>query len=227
MAGIGYTVSWLAGLALPVPNLAVNAPAAEVMARYGGHLGLVQAQFALTEGLPALGLVVVAVALALMARRPRSGSGAGAQAGAGAAPVWTGRARVIAAAGTIAALISVTQYALGVMLAGWALPDHASGRISWLYEAINRLDGVKMLTLAVLATAAVALTSLAGPLPRWLRYASLALAVSITVSGVGYLFLIQALAPVVYVAGVALLVWVTGVGVALGRIPGRAPGRAR
>jgi hypothetical protein len=208
--GIGFTVSWVCGLALPVPNLAVTASAAEVLAKYGPHLGMVQAQFALTEGLPAIGLAVISLALALLARR----SGPGAEAGAR-------RARVIAVAGTVAAVISVTQYALGVMLAGWALPDHAAGRSGGLWEAINRLDGVKMFALAVLASAAVALTAPTGPLPRWLRYASLTLAASITVSGVAYLFLIQDLSWAAYVAGAALLVWVTGMGVALGRIPGR------
>lgn len=217
-AGIGFTVSWVTGLALPLPNLAVTAPATEIVARYGPHLATLRAQYALTEGLPALGLAAVAWALALTVRR--SGSGAAAA---------TGRARVIAAAGTVAAIISVTQYALGVMLAGWAhsanTAGHAPGHVSALFQAINRLDGVKMLTLAVLASAALAL---AGParsgarLPRWLRYASLVLAASITISGVGYLFLIQFLAPMAYLAGVALLVWVTGVGVALGRVPARA-----
>ena len=202
--GIGFTVSWVCGLALPVPNLAVTASAAEILAKYGPHLGLVQAQFALTEGLPAIGLAVISLALALVAR-PR-------------------RARVITVAGMVAAVISVTQYALGVMLAGWALPDHAAGRSSFLWEAINRLDGVKMFALAVLAAAAVVLTAPTGPLPRWLRYSSLVLAVSITVSGVAYLFLIQDLSWAAYVAGVALLVWVTGTGVALGRIAGRSLG---
>jgi hypothetical protein len=214
--GIGFTVSWVCGLALPVPNLAVTASAAEILAKYGPHLGLVQAQFALTEGLPAIGLAVISLALAQLAWR----LGSGAEAGAGRA--GAGRARVIAVAGMVAAVISVTQYALGVMLAGWALPDHAAGRSSFLWEAINRLDGVKMFALAVLAAAAVALTAPTGPLPRWLRYSSLVLAVSITVSGVAYLFLIQDLSWAAYVAGVALLVWVTGTGVALGRIPGRS-----
>jgi hypothetical protein len=208
VVGIGFTVSWVCGLALPVPNLAVTASAAEVLATYGPQLGLVQAQFALTEGLPAIGLAVISLALALLA---------------GARPAGARRARVIAVAGMVAAVISVTQYALGVMLAGWALPDHAAGRSSFLWEAINRLDGVKMFALAVLASAAVALTAPTGPLPRWLRYASLVLAASITVSGVAYLFLIQDLSWAAYVAGVALLVWVTGMGVALGRIPGRPP----
>lgn len=133
-------------------------------------------------------------------------------------------------AGTVAAVTSMAQYALGVMLAGWALPDytadHTAGRVSLLWQALNRLDGVKMLMLAVLAAATVALGSPTGLLPRGLRWASLALAVSITVSGVGYLFLLQALAPVAYVSGVALLAWVTGVGAALGRTPRRGSHRA-
>jgi hypothetical protein len=202
VAGIGFTLSWLVGLVLPVPNLAVNAPAAEVIARYGPHLGMVQAQFALTEGVPAIGLAVIAVLLARVA------GGA--------------RGRVIAGSGLLAAVISVAQYALGVMLAGWALPERASGRTAWLFEALNRLDGVKMLALAVLAVGALALVAPGGPLPRWLRYAGLVLAVSIAVSGVGYLFLIEGLAPVAYVSGVALLVWVTGTGVALGLAGRRA-----
>jgi hypothetical protein len=215
VAGIGFTLSWVIGLVLPVPNLAVTAPASEVIARYGPHLGLVQAQFALTEGLPAVGLAVITVFLARAAGRAAG----------------RGRARVIMVSGLLASVISLAQYALGVMLAGWALPGHASGRTAVLFQAVNRLDGAKMLALAVLAAATLALTGPAltgpaltgpgGPLPRWLRYASLALAVSITVSGAGYLFLIEALAPVAYVAGLALLVWVTDVGVALGRASGR------
>ena len=122
-------------------------------------------------------------------------------------------------AGLVAAVISVTQYALGVMLAGWALPDHAAGRSGGLWEAINRLDGVKMFALAVLASAAVALTAPTGPLPRWLRYASLALAASITVSGVAYLFLIQDLSWAAYVAGCGP----AGLGDRHGRGPGPDP----
>ncbi|HEY2522049.1 MAG TPA: hypothetical protein VGJ19_18215 [Streptosporangiaceae bacterium] len=216
VAGIGFTLSWLAGLAQPVPNLALNAPATEIIGKFGPHLAAVQAQFALTEGLPALGLAVVALALARAARRPGSAAGAG---------TGRARARIIAVAGTVAALISAAQYALGVTLAGWAIPDHAAGQASALWQAVNRLDGVKMFALAVLAAAALALAAPAGSgavLPRWLRYASLLLAATITVSGVAYLFLIQDLAFMAYVAGPALLVWVTGVGLALGRIPRRA-----
>ncbi len=200
-AGIAYMLSWVAGLTLPVPNLAVTASGADVIAGYGGHLAAVQAQFALTEGLPAIGLAVVAALLALTARR------AGAR-----------RLSVAAAAsGGIAAVISLTQYGLGLALTGWALPGRAPGPVSALFEAVNRLDGVKMLALALLGITAAALAGPGGPLPRWLRYAGLALAAAITVSGMGYLLLFQALAPMAYPAGVLLLIFVTGTGVALGR----------
>jgi hypothetical protein len=204
IAGVAYTASWAAGLALPVPNLAVTASGTDVIARYGSHLAAVQAQFALTEGLPAIGLAIVAGVLALAARR------------AGARRL----SLITAVSGAIAAVISLTQYALGVALGGAISPGRDPGAVSAQFEAVNRLDGAKMLALAVLAAAAAILagsTGNAGVLPRWLRYAGIALAVTITISGVGYLLLIQALAPMAYVAGALLLVFVTGTGVALGR----------
>ena len=207
VAGIAYTVSWVAGLALPVPNLSVSASGAEVIARYADHVAAVQAQFALTEGLPAIGLAIVAGALARAAHR----SGA------------RRLSLITAVSGAIAAVISLTQYALGAVLAGAAVPGHATGQAGALFEAVNRLDGVKMFALAVLALAGAALAGKAGPagtaalLPRWLRYAGVALAATITVSGIGYLLLIGTLAPMAYVAGVLLLAFVTGTGVALGR----------
>ena len=200
-AGVGYTASWAAGLALPVPNLAVTASGTDVIARYAGQPGAVQAQFLLTEGLPAIGLAVVAGSLALAAGR------AGARR----------PALVAAVSGAIAAVISLTQYALGVALAGWALPGRATGTAGALFEAASRLDGAKMLALAGLAAATAELAGRSGMLPRWLQYAGFALAASITISGLGYLLLIQALTPAAYPAGVALLIMVTGTGLALGR----------
>ena len=201
VAGAAYTASWAAGLALPVPNLAVTASGGDVIARYGGHLSAVQAQFALTEGLPAIGLAIVAGVLALAARR------------AGARRL----SMITVVSGAIAAIISLTQYGLGVALGGAISPDRDPGAVSALFEAVNRLDGAKMLALAVLAAAAAIMAGNGGVLPRWLRYAGGVLAVTITISGVGYLLLIQALAPMAYVAGALLLVFVTGTGVALWR----------
>jgi len=147
VAGIGYALSWIAGLSIPAPSPKLTASGTEIAAALAGHGTAVAAQYALTEGLPAAGLAIVSIALARAARR----SGAAAAA------------RVALIAGVSAALISLLQFALGAVLAGTASP----GTAHLLYDAVNRLDGVKMLALAVLGLAAAA----SGVLPRWLRYA--------------------------------------------------------
>jgi hypothetical protein len=70
-----------------------------------------------------------------------------------------------------------------------------------------------MFALAAVAGCAVA----TGLLPRWLRYTALALAAAIAVSGIGYLLLLPGLATLAYVSGPLLLLFVTGVGIVLGR----------
>ena len=110
----------------------------------------------------------------------------------------------------LAAGISFVQCLLGVVLAGSTAPGTAHG----LFEAVNRLDGVKMFTLAVVAAAGAA----SGVPARWLRYVGIALALAITASGVAYLLLIPGLVGLAYVSGPLLLVFVTGTGIHLGRI---------
>ena len=203
VAGIGYTLSWIAGLSIPAPSPNLTASGNQIAAALAGHGTAVTTQYALTEGLPAAGLAIVSIALARAARR----SGAAAAA----------RAALIA--GVAAALISLTQFALGAVLAGTASP----GTAHLLYDAVNRLDGVKMLALAVLGLAAAA----SGALPRWLRYTGIALAITITASGVAYLLLLlQSLAILAVPAGVLLLVFITGAGIALGK-PSRGAPAAR
>jgi hypothetical protein len=69
----------------------------------------------------------------------------------------------------------------------------------------------------VLAVAAAA----SGVLPRWLRYAGIALAITITASGVAYLLLLQGLANLAIPAGVLGLVFITGTGITLGTSAGK------
>src|SRR5580704_17994473 len=64
VAGLGYSLSWIAGLAVPAPSPRFGAPGAEVVAALAGHGPIVTTQFALTEGLPAAGIAVISVALA-------------------------------------------------------------------------------------------------------------------------------------------------------------------
>ena len=195
VAGIAYTLSWIAGLAVAAPSPKLTASGAQIATALAGHQIAVAVQFALTEGLPAAGLAIIAVALARAARR----SGAAAAA------------RAALLAGAAAALISLLQFVLGAVLAGTASP----GTAHLLYDAVNRLDGVKMLALAVLALAGAT----SRVLPRWLWYTGIALAIAITTSGIAYLLLLQGLAILAIPSGVLLLVFITGTGIVLGASP--------
>lgn len=193
VTGIAYTLSWLAGLSIAAPSPKLNASGPEITAALAGHGGAVAAQFVLTEGLPAIGLAIISVTLARAARH------------AGAVTA----ARFTALAGLTAAVISLLQFALGMVLATTTAP----GTAHLLYTSISRLDGAKMLALAILAVAGLA----TGLLPRWLRYAAVALAIAIIASGLAYLMLSPGLATLAYVSGPLLLLFITGTGITLGR----------
>ncbi|MEV5754899.1 hypothetical protein AB0L00_44460 [Actinoallomurus sp. NPDC052308] len=193
VTGVAYALSWVAGLSLGAPSPKLTASGNEIVTAIAGHEGVVATQFLLTEGLPTAGLAVISVLLARTALR------------AGSAAVGS----VIGIAGVVAAAISLTQFVLGLALSRTTAPDTAH----LLFQAGDRLDGVKMLALAVVGAAAAA----SGALPRWLRCAGGALAVSIAASGVVYLFLLQGLALLAAPALILLLVFVTGAGITLGR----------
>ena len=184
MTGIGFTLSWIIGLAIPAPSPRMTASGATILAALAGHGGQVAASFVFTEGLPAFGLVVMSVYLARHAR-------------------W------VLGAGVLAAVLSLTQCILGIALARATAPATAH----LLYEAVNRLDGVKMFAIAAVALAAGATAAL----PKWLRYLGDALGVSIIASGVAYLFLLDSVAGLAYVAGSLLLVFIPAAGIVLGR----------
>jgi hypothetical protein len=182
LVGIGYTLSWIAGLSVPAPSPSFTATDPQVAAALAGHGPAVALSFALTEGLPAIGIAVVSVALARAAR-----------------------SRLALITGLTAAAISVVMFALGLVMAAGTHPG--------LYQVIDRIDGVKMLLLAVLGIAGAC----AAVLPRWLRYAGAALSVSIGVSGIAYLFLLPGLSAATAAGLVFLLVFITGSGLVLGK----------
>ena len=180
--GIGYTLSWIAGLSIPAPSPSFTATNSQIATALAGHGPAVALQFALTEGLPAIGIAVVSVALAR-----------------------TARSRLTLITGLTAAAISVVMFALGLVLVAGTHPA--------VYHAIDRIDGVKMLLLAVLGIAGAS----AAVLPRWLRYAGGALAVSISVSGSAYLLLLPSLSGAAAPGLIFLLVFITGSGLVLGK----------
>lgn len=199
VTGIAFTLSWIAGLSVGAPSPKLTASGPEIIAALAGHGPAVAAQFALTEGLPAAGLVIISLALARAARR----SGAAVTA------------RLAGIAGLAAAVISLAQFVLGMVLAGTSAP----GTAHIVYEAVNRLDGAKMFALAALGLAAAA----AVVLPRWLRSTGIALAVAMVSSGVAYLALLQGGAVLAYVSGPLLLLFMTGTGIALRSSNGNSP----
>ena len=196
LVGVGYSLSWIAGLAVPAPSPGFGAGGTEIVAALSGHSPAGAAQFTLTEGLPAAGIAVITVALARTARR--SGS--------------TAAARFALVAGLAAAVISAMQFGLGLALTATSAP----GPAHLLFSSVDRLDGAKMLTLAVLGAAAATMVAL----PRWLRWAGIALAVAITCSGLVYLLLIAPLAAAAGPALVLLLAFMTGCGIMTGMTVG-------
>jgi len=201
--GVGYSLSWIAGLSVSAPSPAFGASGRQIVAAFAGHGAALATQFALTEGLPAAGIAVVTVALASAAR---------ARGQITAGQITAGRFAL--ASGLTAAIISVLQFGLGLLLATTSSP----GTAQLAYAAVNRMDGGKMLALAVLGAAGAAMT----PLPKWLRITGIALAVSIAVSGVVYLLLLSSLAAAAGPALVLLLIFITGCGIIIGMQNGAA-----
>ncbi len=199
VVGVAYTLSWIAGLSIAAPSPSFGASGTEVVSALAGHGPVMAVQFALTEGLPAAGIAVVSAALADLARRHGA--------------VTAGWLALVA--GLTAAVISVLQFGLGLALTATSSP----GTAHLLYAAVNRMDGGKMLVLAVLGAAGAAMR----PLPGWLRYTGIALALALTASGVVYLLLLASLAAAAGPALVLLLLFITGGGIITGR-QDRSPG---
>lgn len=200
MIGVGYTASWVVGLSIWSSNTKVRESGAAVLAQFAGHEGVAMTQYLFTEGLPALGLAFVAAAVGRAARRPGHGS----------------LGRVVASTGLVAALVSFVQFLLGIYLTGWVVPDRDAGTAGPMYAAICHLDGVKMSLLAAM-TLTGALVARQGVLPRWLSYAGVAGAITLALSGIGYLFLLDQFSLAAWASLPLLLVFVTGSGLALGR----------
>ncbi len=126
-------------------------------------------------------------------------------------------ARLTAAAGAAAAAIALAQCVLGLYLTISVVPAGHADIAAAVTEALNRLDGVKMLVLAAMAAAGTVMARRTGLLPHWLQWTGVALAAAIIASGIGYALLNPALALAAWVSLPLLLAWVTGAGIVLGR----------
>jgi len=70
IAGIGFTVSWIAGLMIFSSSTRVNSSGTDVLRGIAGHHTVVALQYLLTEGTAAIALALVVVALGRAAGTP-------------------------------------------------------------------------------------------------------------------------------------------------------------
>ena len=195
IAGIAYVIAWATGLSVFPVNLSLAATAHQVVSAYAAHPGLGALQYGLNEGaagvlLGVVLLVYITTARALGGRVPR----------------------LAVLAAVVAVAISLAQCVIGLTMIVQAQAGRLGETLA-LENTVDRMDGVKMLAIAVCACYVAIRRQGGRRLPAWLRVVSFALAVSIAVSAIAYLFLIEPLAWVVYVAGPFLLLWVAGVGI--------------
>lgn len=188
-AGIVYLLAWITGLSVWPTNPSVRATGPAILDALTNHTAVAIVQYLTTQGIAGVALGFVIAAL------PR-------------------RARI---SGYAAVAVSLVQCALGIHLAGWIAGERNPSAAHTFFALVNRLDGAKMLLLAVTATV-VSLPALRNRLrPIVLHWLGLALAVTIAVSGIGYLLLNTTLAPAAYVSGVLLLIWVTATALTIRR----------
>ena len=204
-AGIGYLLSWLVGLLVFSSSTQVRSSGAQVLHSYTGHQSAVALQYVLTEGLPAMFLAAVVWTLArtIAARAARA-------------------RQVVLAAGLAAAAVSLVQLTLGLWLSTGLVDERATSTAGAVFDVLTRLDGIKMLLIAMLAVAAArAIRRRDVQLPAWLAHLAAALAVMITLSAIGYLALDNTLAAAAWASLPCLLVFITLTGITLHRRPTR------
>lgn len=206
LAAVAYIVIWIFGLTVWSGATSMAMSSGGVVALYGGAPVRASLSLIFTEGLAAIALLILLLAIAFAVRR------------SGAGRAWL----VVLTAGIIAVAVSLTECLLGLLLTLAAAPAHDAHTAGLLFAGLNRLDGVKMLLLAVCALAAsVGPAWRARSLPIWLRVIGIALAVAIVVSGIGYAFLIAGLGWAAYASLPLLLLWASGSGLFLAWRMGR------
>lgn len=203
VAGLVYVAAWVVGLVIGPASLDVTAPDTAVVSAYAGHQGTAITQVVLTEGVAAVALAAVVLTLGQTARSQRAGR----------------IARRIEVAGLAAVVLSLVQCAHGVRLAGWIAPGGDRSRAYGLFQLISRIDGVKMLLLAILAASGMTLARRARVMPPRSAFPGVVLTAALAGGGLGYLLLSPALAWMAYVSLPLMLIWVAGMGLWLSRSP--------
>jgi hypothetical protein len=211
LAGIGYGVAWLAGLAAWPSNPAIDASKREIVSLYAAHMSQAAAQYLVVEGLAG---VLLGIVLFYSIRRVSRCD-----------PTWISRVAV-AAGGVVA--ISLLQSLLGLFLVSSASKGHLS-QSGDIYQLINRLDGAKQVLLGACVVILGVLLRTTSNYPQRLMRTTVIVGIALGASGLAYLLLWNALAGTAFVSLPLLIFWVAGTGIWLGASSqsGLGAGRAR
>jgi len=199
VAGICYTVAWVVSFAPGAPMPSVAASGGQIVAAYSGHDWPTIVNLVLSEGIAAVALAAVVLLVGSAARR------AGARRAGLAVAVF----------GVTAAAVSLAELVMAAWLQYGPVASRQDATSGTLWSAVQRIDGAKLFVLAAMAVALAVLSLTSTVLPRWLALLAYPLAVSLVLSGLGYVLLAAGLSDAVYVAGVLLLVVVTAAGLTL------------
>jgi hypothetical protein len=192
VAGVVFVLAWIVGLIVAGSGPDIDDGDAEILRHYLDDSGRVAAQSLLVHGLAAVALVAVIYGVRdLAARRHQSGPG-----------------NLLFAAGFVAAVVSLLQMTLG-LLAATTLDDGDLGRAGAFFDAINRLDGVKLALFCAMVGAGCVL-AWRGVLPRWLGGIGVPFIVMTILAAVGFLILNPVLAAFAAPSLGLLLAWVAG-----------------
>jgi hypothetical protein len=191
VAGFTYVGAWVVGLTAFGVGPAADATDAEIATYFADHRLMTTIQSLLVHGVAAGALLVVLLAV----RR------------------HVADARLAHAAGLTAVGLSLLQCALDVARSGFS---HGQATVQLLH-LVDRLDGGKMFAFAVMIAAALRTYRAAGLVGRRMAIAGAVASVALVLSGIGYGFAVDALAPVAAVSLLLLLVWVAWTGVAVAR----------
>ncbi|MGY1915194.1 hypothetical protein [Blastococcus sp. SYSU DS0973] len=196
-ASVTYVLAWVIGL-LAAPAPPAGASPVEVHEQIADHRLGALVQSLLVHGAAGAALAVLTVGLVRLAAHPIGGRG----------PVLI--------AGGAAAVSSWAQAALFVVLVA-GLDGGGPERSSALREAIDRVDGVKLIALAVFTVAATVLARRARLGQRWLVVAAWALAPLLLAGAISFVVASPLLTATLYASLPMLLLVVGGTGIAAWR----------
>jgi hypothetical protein len=191
LAGATYLGAWLLGLSAFGPGLAAGATDLEVAAHYADHRITTAVQSTLVHGVAAAALLMV---LTTVTRR-----------GAGT--------KVSHIAGVVGVGLSGVQLVLGLSRSLVATGSTTAA----LVDAIDRVDGAKLLAFAVMVGAAVPALRRNGWIGARTRVVGVAATATLAVAGAAYLLAVDSPLAAAAPALVLLVAWVVRLGVVADR----------